>query len=420
MISILKFPSKSEFKSIATRPTIDSNSLDNLIKDVFEQIQSNGDQAIRDLTLKFENKVLDKISYTKEEIEKQSLLVPVELKDAIKVAYDNIYAFHESQILVEKKIETSPGVICWQKAAPIDRVGIYIPGGTAPLFSTILMLAIPAKIAGCKEIVLCTPGNHPALFYAAQLCGVTEMYGIGGSQAIAAMAIGTESINGVYKIFGPGNQYVTAAKMYANHLGIAIDMPAGPSEVAVFADSSANPAYIASDLLSQAEHGNDSQVILVSNDERIITQTIKEIETQLLDLPRKEFAKNALKNSKFILLHSIEDAIVLLNEYGAEHLILSCENAEILSESITNAGSIFLGHYTPESAGDYASGTNHTLPTNGYAKAYSGVNLDSFIKKITLQSISLSGLQKIGPSIIEMAEAESLQAHANAVKIRLK
>jgi histidinol dehydrogenase len=298
-------------------------------------------------------------------------------------------------------------------------VGIYIPGGTAPLFSTILMLAIPAQIAGCKEIILCTPGEHPALFYAAKLCGVTQMFRIGGSQAIAAMAQGTESVPAVFKIFGPGNQYVTAAKMYANRLGIAIDMPAGPSEVAVFADETANPSYIASDLLSQAEHGHDSQVVLISTSEIILNDTIEAIKNQLAELPRKEFAQGALNNSKFILLKSTEEAIELLNEYGAEHLILACENAEELAESITNAGSIFLGHFTPESAGDYASGTNHTLPTNGFAKAYSGVNLDSFVKKITLQSISKAGLENIGPSIIQMAEAESLQAHANAVKIRL-
>jgi histidinol dehydrogenase len=298
-------------------------------------------------------------------------------------------------------------------------VGIYIPGGTAPLFSTILMLAIPAKIAGCKEIILCTPGDHPALFYAAQLCGVTQMFKLGGSQAIAAMAQGTASVPAVYKIFGPGNQYVTAAKMYANRMGISIDMPAGPSEVAVFADQTANPAYIASDLLSQAEHGNDSQVILISTDEKIIQDTFLAIESQLAQLPRKEFATNALKNSKFILVETQNDAIDLLNEYGAEHLILACDEAEKIAESITSAGSIFLGHFTPESAGDYASGTNHTLPTNGFAKAYSGVNLDSFVKKITLQAISQEGLANIGPSVIEMAEAESLQAHANAVKIRL-
>jgi histidinol dehydrogenase len=419
MFSILKYPAQSSFKQIGTRPALDSQSLDATIKDVFEQVKSNGDQALRDLTLAFEKKNITQIAYSEAEISQQASLVPQELKDAIQVAYKNSYTFHESQKLVEKRIETSPGVVCWQKSSAIERVGIYIPGGTAPLFSTILMLAIPARIAGCKEVILCTPGEHPALFYAAQLCGVTQMFRIGGSQAIAAMAQGTESIPAVYKIFGPGNQYVTAAKMYANRMGIAIDMPAGPSEVAVYADESANPAYIASDLLSQAEHGHDSQVLLISKSETILNQTIEEIKHQVANLPRKDFAESSLKNSQFILLNSKEESIELLNEYGAEHLILACENAEEFADAITNAGSIFLGHYTPESAGDYASGTNHTLPTNGFAKAYSGVNLDSFVKKITLQSISKEGLVNIGPSIIQMAEAESLQAHANAVKIRL-
>ncbi len=419
MYSILKFPAPSTFKQIGTRPTLDSHSLDALIKDVFDQVKANGDEALRDLTLKFENKQLTNIAYTQKEIDEQAKLVPQELQDAIQVAYQNIYVFHDSQKLVEKRIETSPGVVCWQKSSAIERVGIYIPGGTAPLFSTILMLAIPAQIAGCKEIVLCTPGEHPALFYAAKLCGVTQMFRIGGSQAIAAMAQGTASVPAVYKIFGPGNQYVTAAKMFANRLGVAIDMPAGPSEVAVFADDSANPAFIASDLLSQAEHGHDSQVILISTSESILNQSIEAIKSQVAELPRKDFAASSLKNSQFILLKSNEEAIDLLNEYGAEHLILACENAEDFADKITNAGSIFLGHFTPESAGDYASGTNHTLPTNGFAKAYSGVNLDSFVKKITLQAISKAGLEKIGPSIIQMAEAESLQAHANAVKIRL-
>lgn len=419
MFSILKFPAKSSYKQIGTRPTLESQSLDALIKDVFEQVKSGGDQALKDLTLKFDKKALNNISYSQAEIDQQADLVPQALKDAIRLAYANIYTFHESQKLVEKRIETSPGVICWQKSSAIERVGIYIPGGTAPLFSTILMLAIPAKIAGCNEIILCTPGDHPALFYAAKLCGVTQMFCIGGSQAIAAMAQGTESVPAVYKIFGPGNQYVTAAKMYANRLGIAIDMPAGPSEVAVFADDTANPAFIASDLLSQAEHGHDSQVVLISTSEEIINQTIEAIQVQLVTLPRKDFAESALKNSQFILVRNNYEAIELLNEYGAEHLILACEEAEIFADSISNAGSIFLGHFTPESAGDYASGTNHTLPTNGFAKAFSGVNLDSFVKKITLQSISKEGLTNIGPSIIQMAEAESLQAHANAVKIRL-
>ncbi len=419
MYSILKFPAPSTFKQIGTRPTLDSHSLDALIKDIFDQVKATGDEALRVLTLKFENKQLTNIAYTQKEIDEQAKLVPQELQDAIQVAYQNIYVFHNSQKLVEKRIETSPGVVCWQKSSAIERVGIYIPGGTAPLFSTILMLAIPAQIAGCKEVVLCTPGEHPALFYAAKLCGVTQMFRIGGSQAIAAMAQGTASVPAVYKIFGPGNQYVTAAKMFANRLGVAIDMPAGPSEVAVFADDSANPAFIASDLLSQAEHGHDSQVILISTSESILNQSIEAIKSQVAELPRKDFAASSLKNSQFILLKSNEEAIDLLNEYGAEHLILACENAEDFADKITNAGSIFLGHFTPESAGDYASGTNHTLPTNGFAKAYSGVNLDSFVKKITLQAISKAGLEKIGPSIIQMAEAESLQAHANAVKIRL-
>ena len=419
MFSIIKFPDKTTYKSILTRPSLDGQSLDELIKSVFDQVKKDGDNALKALSLQFDKKEIDQLAYTTSEIESFARLVPEALQKAIQVAYENIYKFHASQQHISTKIETSPGVVCWQKSSPIERVGIYIPGGTAPLFSTILMLAIPAKIAGCKDIVLCTPGEHPALFFAAKLCGVTQMFKLGGSQAIAAMALGTESVPSVYKIFGPGNQYVTAAKMYANRLGIAIDMPAGPSEVAVFADKSANPAFIASDLLSQAEHGHDSQVILISTEEEIILQTFAELELQLDTLPRKDYAKNALLNSKFILVRSNAEAIELLNEYGAEHLILACEHAEEFAESITSAGSIFLGHYTPESAGDYASGTNHTLPTNGFAKAYSGVNLDSFVKKITLQSISQKGLQEIGPSIIEMAEAESLQAHANAVKLRL-
>ncbi|WP_395768702.1 histidinol dehydrogenase [Aquirufa sp.] len=419
MFSILKYPSKSNYKLICERPSLDSDSLDTLIKDVFDQVKLTGDEALKSLTLQFDKKQLEQLQYTQREINELANLVPNELKEAIQVAYHNIYKFHDSQKLVEKRIETSPGVICWQKSTAIERVGIYIPGGTAPLFSTILMLAIPAKIAGCKEIVLCTPGDHPALFYAAQLCGVTQMFKLGGAQAIAAMALGTQSVPAVYKIFGPGNQYVTAAKLYANRLGIAIDMPAGPSEVAIFANETSNPAYIASDLLSQAEHGHDSQVVLVSTSENMLNQSIQAVISQLNTLPRKDFAESSLKNSQFILTESTAEAIELLNEYGAEHLILACDDAEEMANSITNAGSIFLGHYTPESAGDYASGTNHTLPTNGFAKAYSGVNLDSFVKKITLQAISKAGLEYIGPSVITMAEAESLQAHANAVKIRL-
>ena len=419
MFTQINYPSRSDYAAICQRPALEQGQLDALISDVFSQVKAKGDQALRDLTTTYEKREISAILYTAKEIDELAALTDVALQKAIDQAYANIYAFHAAQKLVPNKIEVNPGVICWQKATGIDKVGIYIPGGTAPLFSTVLMLAIPARIAGCLEIVLCTPATHPAIFYAAKLCGVTKMAKVGGSQAIAALSVGTESVPAVYKIFGPGNQYVTAAKMYANRLGTAIDMPAGPSEVAVYADQSANPAYIASDLLSQAEHGADSQVLLVSTSSAIVEQTIAEINVQLAELPRKDLAEKALANSKFILVKTSTEAIDLLNEYAAEHLILACDDAESFAEHIRNAGSIFLGHYTPESAGDYASGTNHTLPTNGFAKAYSGVNLDSFTKKITLQSISKQGLEQLGKTIIDMAEAESLQAHANAVKIRL-
>ena len=419
MFTQIQYPSRSEYASICERPALEQGTLDTLIADVFTQVKKSGDQALRDLTISFEKREITEILYTAEEINLKAAQTDPTLQKAIDQAYANIYAFHEAQKLVTTKIEINPGVFCWQKATGIDKVGIYIPGGTAPLFSTVLMLAIPARIAGCLEVVLCTPAVHPAIFYAAKICGITKMAKIGGSQAVAALSLGTETIPAVYKIFGPGNQYVTAAKMYANRLGTAIDMPAGPSELAVYADCTAIPAYIASDLLSQAEHGVDSQVILVSTSAEIISETIKEITSQLISLPRKEMAEKALANSKFVLVANEKDAIDLLNEYAAEHLILACDKAEDFADEIRNAGSIFLGNYTPESAGDYASGTNHTLPTNGFARAYSGVNLDSFTKKITLQSISKQGLEQLGNTIIDMAEAESLQAHANAVKIRL-
>ncbi|MCZ2482322.1 histidinol dehydrogenase [Aquirufa nivalisilvae] len=419
MIPFIKYPSVDTFVQICQRPSLDAQSLDQIIEGIFTQVETQQDQALRDLTLKFEKRVIQDILYSQQEISELADQVPASLKKAIQQAYANIHTFHESQQFVSQKIETSPGVVCWQKASPIEKVGIYIPGGTAPLFSTILMLAIPAQIAGCKEIVLCTPAVHPAIFYTAQLCGVTKMAKVGGAQAIAAMALGTESIPKVYKIFGPGNQYVTAAKMYANHKGIAIDMPAGPSEVAVYADKIANPAYVAADLLSQAEHGVDSQVFLVALEEAFIEKTQEELEKQVQLLDRKDLALQALTNSKAILVKDREEAIQLLNEYAAEHLILACDQPEEFADHIVNAGSIFLGNFTPEAAGDYASGTNHTLPTNGFAKAYSGVNLASFQKKITLQSISQAGLEILGQSIIDMAEAESLQAHANAVAIRL-
>lgn len=419
MFDIIKYPAPSQYNDICERPSLESNSLDTLIEDVYNHVKLQGDQALIDYTKQFENRIITDIIYSVSEIDSLAEQTNSDLQEAIRVAYTNIFAFHQSQVLAEKRTETSPGVVCWQKSTPIEKIGIYIPGGTAPLFSTILMLAIPAQIAGCQEIILCTPGIHPALFFAAKLCGVTKMCKVGGAQAIAALAQGTESIPKVYKIFGPGNQYVTAAKMMANSMGVAIDMPAGPSEVAVFADSSANPIYVAADLLSQAEHGNDSQVMLISTDEAIINQSIVEIKRQLNDLPRKAYAEKSLAYSKFILVRNEAEVVNILNTYAAEHLILACENSELFSDKIQHAGSIFLGHFTPEAAGDYASGTNHTLPTNGFAHAYSGVNLDSFVKKITLQSITKEGLTNLGKSIVVMAEAESLQGHANAVKYRM-
>ena len=419
MFTQINYPSRIDYAAICQRPALEQGQLDALISDVFSQVRSKGDQALRELTATYEKREITDILYTAAEMDDLASKTDIALQKAIDHAYANIYAFHEAQKLETNKIEVNPGVVCWQKSTGIDKVGIYIPGGTAPLFSTVLMLAIPARIAECQEVVLCTPATHPAIFYAAKLCGVTKMAKVGGSQAIAALSLGTESVPSVYKIFGPGNQYVTAAKMYANRLGTAIDMPAGPSEVAVYADHTANPAYIASDLLSQAEHGADSQVILVSTSSSIVEETMEAIRIQLAELPRRDLAEKALANSKFVLVNTSSEAIDLLNEYAAEHLILACDNAEEFSGHIRNAGSIFLGHYTPESAGDYASGTNHTLPTNGFARAYSGVNLDSFTKKITLQSISKQGLEQLGKTIIDMAEAESLQAHANAVKIRL-
>lgn len=420
MLKTFFYPESSTFPSLCERPTLDALTLDHLMDEIFSEVRLKGDQALIDYTAKFEKREISSILYTEDEINQFAEQIDACLKESIDQAYRNIFTFHASQRLVSKKVETSPGVFCWQKSSAIEKIGIYIPGGTAPLFSTVLMLGVPAGIAGCKEVVLATPATHPAIFYAAKLCGVTKMIRVGGAQAIAALAQGTESVPKVFKIFGPGNQYVTAAKMYANRLGIAIDMPAGPSEVAVFADKSANPDFIAADLLSQAEHGKDSQVVLVTTEKDLVNSVLNSLEKQLAALPRRALAEEALKHSKAIVVKSVQESQYLLNEYGAEHLILACENAEAYSEQITNAGSIFIGHYTPESAGDYASGTNHTLPTNGFAKAYSGVNLDSYVKKITLQSISKEGLEQLGGTIINMAEAESLEAHANAVRIRIQ
>lgn len=419
-MNIIAFPDRSEWASLLARPVQDSSVIEQKVLPILEQVRKQGDKGLRELALRFDNTELSDLAFDQKEIDQAAGLLDDELKSAIRQAYHNIYTFHKAQVQQPEKIETMPGVTCWRKSVGIEKVGIYIPGGTAPLFSTVLMLGIPAQLAGCKEIVLCTPSNHPAILYAAQLVGVTRAFRIGGAQAIAAMAYGTESVPKVYKIFGPGNQYVTSAKMLVSKEGVAIDMPAGPSEVAVYADDSAVPAFVAADLLSQAEHGADSQVLLVSTSKKFLSSVNLTLSSQLDKLPRKELAAQSIANSKAILVGSQEEALDMLNEYAAEHLILSIENAEAVSEKVINAGSIFLGNYTPESCGDYASGTNHTLPTNGYARAYSGVSVDSFVKKITVQHITEQGIKAIGPTVEAMAEAESLDAHKRAVHIRLQ
>ena len=397
--------------------------MDSLVSEVFEEVQKKGDTAIQKYTQLFDGTSLKTFKVSEEEM--NAATISKELTAAIQLAKKNIETFHNSQKTATEHIETTPGVICWQEKRAIQKVGLYIPGGTAPLFSTILMLAVPAQLAGCTEIVLCTPPNNegeidPAILYTAKLCGVTKIFKVGGVQAIAAMALGTASVPAVYKIFGPGNQFVTAAKQYATTFGVAIDMPAGPSELLVFADETAVPAFVASDLLSQAEHGADSQVVLVSTSEKMLDEVAVEIEKQLTLLPRKEIATLAMQNSKLILVDSNKTALALINTYAPEHLIIVAEDEAYFVENVQNAGSVFIGNYTPESAGDYASGTNHTLPTNGFAKQYSGVNLDSFMKSITFQKISEAGIQAIGPAIETMAAAEGLQAHKNAVSLRLK
>jgi len=406
------------------RPAIDSLSLEKKVRKILENVKEKGDKAVKKYSKEFDGIKLKKLQVSDKEIKEADKLVADELKQAIRTAKSNIEKFHSTQLHDEDIVETMPGVKCWRKNIPIEKVGLYIPGGTAPLFSTILMLGVPAKIAGCKEIVLCTPPGkdgalHPAILFAASLVGVTKIFKVGGVQAIGAMAFGTETIPAVYKIFGPGNQYVTCAKQLVQQYGIAIDMPAGPSEVAVYADETADPRFVAADLLSQAEHGVDSQVLLVVNKESLV-ETIKgQLVTQLDKLPRKELAEKALDNSKIMLVNNDEEAIELLNEYAPEHLILSCAHADELADKVINAGSVFIGNFSPESAGDYASGTNHTLPTNGFAKAYSGVSVDSFVKKITFQKLNEEGLNSIGSSVVAMAEAEGLKAHAEAVKLRL-
>ncbi|MEP6676838.1 MAG: histidinol dehydrogenase [Ferruginibacter sp.] len=418
-------PSKDQWQALLKRPLLDTAALEEKTAAILSAVKMNGDDAVKKYTAKFDGVDLKQIKVTAEEIAAASELVSSELKVAVDIAKNNISRFHTVQREPVIKTETMPGVSCWRKSVAIQKVGLYIPGGTAPLFSTLLMLGIPALLAGCDEIIVCTPCDkngqvHPAILYVAGILGLKNIYKIGGVQAIAAMAYGTETVPQIYKIFGPGNQFVTCAKQLISKEGIAIDMPAGPSEVAVYADDSCDPAFVAADLLSQAEHGPDSQVVLVATNNAIIEKVKTELELQLVQLPRKEFAAQSLLNSKFIVMENVDDAFTLLNEYAAEHLIIASDNAAALSEKVLNAGSVFLGHYSPESVGDYASGTNHTLPTNGYAKAYSGVSLDSFLKKITFQQLNKEGLNNIGNAVQIMAVAEGLEGHANAVRIRNK
>ncbi len=424
-MELIKYPNKETWKEILKRPAISTVYLESTVQAVLSDIQEKGQTTVRKYTLKFDKVDLENILVTTDEFSTAEKNVSQELKEAIQIAKSNIEKFHASQKEEIKIIETMPGVKCWRKSVPIQKVGLYIPGGTAPLFSTILMLGVPAKLAGCEEIILCTPPDsngiiNSAILYTAQLIGITKVFKVGGVQAIGAMAYGTEVIPKIDKIFGPGNQYVTYAKQLISKQGIAIDMPAGPSEVAVLVDETCMPEFVAADLLSQAEHGSDSQVLLVSTNETIIKNIKDELKKQLSVLPRKELVKDALKNSKAILLNNNVEAIELLNAYAPEHLIIACKDDEQLAEQVINAGSVFLGNYSCESAGDYASGTNHTLPTNGYARAYSGVSLDSFVKKITYQKLTKEGISNLGPAIELMAEAEGLQAHKNAVTIRLK
>lgn len=424
-MKIIRYPQPNEWAELLKRPVMNMETLRGTVSEVLGRIKAEGDKAVLDYEERFDKVKLNGLAVSEAEIEEAESMVSDELKKAIQLAEQNIRTFHSAQKFVGKKVETQPGVTCWQKAVAIEKVGLYIPGGTAPLFSTVLMLATPAKIAGCKEIVLCTPPNkegkvNPAILYAARVAGVSKIFKAGGVQAIGAMAYGTESVPKVYKIFGPGNQYVMAAKQQVSLHDVAIDMPAGPSEVEVLADESANPAFVAADLLSQAEHGVDSQVVLITTSEALVSAVEEEVQRQLALLPRMEIASKSLVNSKLILVKDMDEAISMTNEYAPEHLIIETKNYMELAEKVVNAGSVFLGSLTPESAGDYASGTNHTLPTNGYAKAYSGVSLDSFIRKITFQEITREGILNIGPAIEVMASNEQLDAHKNAVSLRLK
>ena len=418
-------PKPESWSTLLERPTKTVDDIEATVKEIFKEVQKKGDEAITKYTSLFDGVAVDNLEVTPEEINEAIASIPQELQDAIQLAKSNIEKFHTAQKNTRVSVETTPGVVCWQEKRPIQKIGLYIPGGTAPLFSTVLMLAVPANIAGCKEIVLCSPPDkkgkiNPAILYAAQLCGVTKILKVGGIQAIAGLTFGTASIPKVYKIFGPGNQFVTVAKQLATQFGVAIDMPAGPSELLIVADDTAVPAFVASDLLSQAEHGTDSQVIFVSTSKDLIDAVETEIQTQLEVLPRKAIATKAIENSKLIYVENDQIALDLIDEYGPEHFIICAKNEDFYVNNIGNAGSVFIGNYTPESAGDYASGTNHTLPTNGYAKNYSGVNLDSFLKSMTFQKITAEGIQNIGPAIELMAEAEGLQAHKNAVTLRLQ
>ncbi len=425
MLAVHAYPEKNSWKLLLQRPVIDNSSLEASVSNILTEVKLNGDGALRKFASMFEKVTLTDILVSTDDINKAEDLLPEDLKQAIQQAKANIEKFHTAQLQPEDAVETMPGVKCWRKAVAIEKVGLYIPGGTAPLFSTILMLGIPAKIAGCKEIIVCTPSDkqgsvNATILYAAKLMGITKIFKVGGAQAIGAMTYGTSTIPKVYKIFGPGNQYVTAAKMLVQRDGVAIDMPAGPTEVAVLADDTANAQFVAADLLSQAEHGADSQVILVTTSDTLATQTEQEVIKQLNGLPRHDIAAQALSASKIIIVKTLKQGIDLINEYAPEHLIIACKDDERVAEQIINAGSVFLGNYSPESVGDYATGTNHTLPTNGYAKAYSGVSVDSFMKKITFQKLSKEGLKEIGKTVELMAEAEGLEAHKKAVSIRLE
>ena len=424
-MNVVKYPYKEEWKELLGRPALSVEGLYDRVQSVLDKVRTGGDAALREFEFQFDKVELDSLAVSQAELDEAAALVPADLRRAIDCAAVNIRKFHASQLPSLSKVETTPGVFCWQKAVPITKVGLYIPGGTAPLFSTVLMLAIPARTAGCSEIVLCTPPGrdgrvNPAIIYAAQVAGVNRFFKLGGSQAIAAMAYGTESVPKVSKIFGPGNPYVTAAKQIVSLKDVAIDMPAGPSEVEVIADADANPAFVAADLLSQAEHGRDSQVILLTKSAQFIDKVQAEVDRQVALLPRNEIAQAALGNSRMILLKDDDEIIEMTNEYAPEHLIIQTANAGELAERVVNAGSVFIGPWSPESAGDYASGTNHTLPTSGYAKAYSGVNIDSFMRKITFQQLTQEGLRSLGPVIETMAAGEYLDAHKNAVTVRLK